>query len=360
MGILTLILIFNINFAENEGITFDDAFYKSAAVEKYNLQNTKDSYNYLKGYYARQRLEDFYDLYYKYPIYLEYDQALQNDIALRTTEKKIAIGDEISKAGHMLELNTKYYNYKMLELATLNSKYNVDINSMKLKFEQKKLDIEKNKLSLGKSRQLDVEKSENLVELAKLNLKSADIEYKKNSSKLFYYLGDEIEIKPEELISTALKDVDEYLKNVDFRFEILNKQKQNEISKLEIDIYESKKEVFSPKQLDELDKKLRLYEKNEYDIELLRLQIRDEIIKGYNELVNKRNQVDNFKELYENQKIRLEHMKELLNLGKISEVDFMNFEIKFNEVKNGYDLKVMDYNNYYRKFQFAISVGPKM
>lgn len=363
MSLIMLLTFTNHIYAYNgTGINdeFEKLFQKSKAMEKYKLDMKTDGFKVIEAKIGENTISSYYGIIKKYGLYVTFDERLKHEIIQETSSKKAILGNEIAAAAHLLELNTKKSNYKKIQLAVLKGKQDYDLAKRNYGKALELLRNAQKSLELGKGTQLEVELAQNNCDLAshELDVKAQEWDY--YSKLLSYFLGENFLVEPEKKIETKIEDLEYYLKAAQGRFEILMRKKQNQMDALEIDIYEEKFDILSPVQKDEFTLKSREVQKREEEIKQFQLLIGDEITRGYHVLMDKNRALDSFSQKVKNLKKRNEQMKELLNKGKISRTDYTDFELKYLEAEYGYQLMIMDYNNFYRDFIHATSVGPKL
>lgn len=339
---------------------FEKLFQKSKAMEKYKLDMKTDDFKVIEAKMAENSISSYYGIVKKYGLEVTFDERLQHEIIQETSAEKALLGKEIAQAAHLLELDTKKSNYRKIELGVLKGRQDYDLAKRNYGRALEALQSAQKSFELGKITRLEVDIAQNNCDLAGHNLDVKAQEWDYSANLLEYFLGERFFVEVQEMTSSKIESLEYYLGLIDNRFEILMRVKQNEIDALELSIYEEKMDILSPSQKDEYMLKNRERMRREEEIKQFRLLIGDEITRGYHMLLDKKRALESFEQKMDNLKERRSHMKKLFEAGKINKTDYVDFELKYLEAQYGYNLMVMDYNNFYRDFGYATSVGPKL
>lgn len=367
MGMLLVLLISNslayadssVNSASNaleKG--FEEAFLNSKAVQKYKMQLRTDDFKIIEAKMGENSISNYYGFVKEYGLHVTFDDRLKHEIIQETSSKKARLGKEIAGASHLLELNAKKSNYKKLELGAFKASLDIQLSQKKVEYAKDVFDAKNKMHELGKITDEELQIAENEYKKAMHELDANQIEWEHLKSLLDYYLDAKVLIKEESLNTTKLEPLEYYLAQVENRFELYMRKKQNEMDELEIAIYEEKFDALSPVHKDKLTLLKRGVQKRSAEIEIQKNLIGDEIQDAYHKLINKMRTIESFSQKVKNLAKRGEHMKKLYDLGKIALHDYKSFKLKELEAQNAYKIMIMDYNNSYRDFMYGISVGP--
>lgn len=337
---------------------FEEAFLNSKAVQKYKMQLRTDDFKIIEAKMGENSISSYYGLVKEYGLTVTFDDRLKHEIIQETSTKKARLGKDIAGASHLLELNTRKSNYRKIELGAFKAQLDMQLSQKKAEYAKEVYEARQKMLKLGKITDEDLQMAKNEYDRAMHSMDAYKIEFDHLKSLLDYYLDADVQIKEESLNVTKLEPLEYYLAQVENRFELYMRKKQNEMDALEIEIYEDKFNALSPVHKDRLTLLKRGVEKRAAEIEIQKNLISDEIQRGYHALADKKRSLDSFSQKVKNLEQRSENMKKLYDFGKISLHDYKSFKLKELEAQNGYKIMIMDYNNSYRDFMYGISVGP--
>ncbi len=165
----------------------------------------------------------------------------------------------------------------------------------------------------------------------------------------------------EEYKGLQLKNVDYYIsKALKERFEIVNIEKQIDLTQREIGILESfpqliKNDKYTIEQYNNLiDKQSQL----NLELEHIKNNIEQEIKKAYLDIKQSYSRLQNMRKSISIQKRKLEKLKKQYELGFVTGDALKAAESSINDLETQYDIEVFNFNTKLMKFNYAAGLGP--
>ncbi|TYQ18061.1 UNVERIFIED_CONTAM: outer membrane efflux protein [Acetivibrio alkalicellulosi] len=253
-----------------------------------------------------------------------------------------------------------------LYLGLLAASRNYDISLRKLGLEEKKFNANKVRLEQGLISQIEFEEAKYHILKAEKDSEGALRALENMKRTLNSFIGAPIDNCYEEFLyndlrrNLRLQPLEYYIeKALEQRMEIKNKEKEIEIKKLEISILEKNRvhETFVriSKQYSDALRELELLNAQ---LQQAKLDIENEIKSAYIEIKKEGYNVQTMSDTLRMQIRNYERIQSQYNQGLIPKLIVEEVEIGIDELRNGVDFTIYNYNSKIMNLEEAAGLGP--
>lgn len=337
---------------ESPNESFERAFKNSDAVKIHKLK-TPEVPKYSDISESTNSIGDMLNTYIAYNIYMPFEEKFHLEITKRTTARKAELGYERSVLSNNYELNSKYIQYKNLQLQTTSAKCDLEIAREKMELERLKYEKSCALLKAGQIDEITNSLAKNAYEQAKITHSNAVIAFDENYNMLRFYLGSDTVIEPLGIYSPYLKPFEEYLNDIDKSFAIASLINANLLLGQDMKIYNENLSKLDDDMIRTLKDMNNKYKRNEADIEIKRLEKQKQIATDYYSLITQVKNLQNLQTLYDTETKRAAQTEELYKLNRISDVDYKEFQIKYLELKYNFMKSCMQFDFLKTKFEMT-------
>ncbi len=305
------------------------------------------------------KVESLYDVFSERGGYPTRDQEFQMTMAKDLAMKKAKLGNKLKKKGYQVEKNAKIIGAYLFEIDYVREALAVKLLSKKNELLDVQLFQVLSEYSVGRKieQDLDIARAELKSNKAQLELKRISAEGKLDM--LEEYLGVEVSIDTDRFLERrSLPTAEYYLNHIDARVEVAKCDIINALNTLDIEHYEAGYKVLDSGE--EIDKKsLEIdIEKNNLQRKIEEGKIRDEILKAQEDFYIAVKSYDLAHSAEGMAKQKLEDVKVLYDLGKVTKPQLLKAEIGFIEASNNRVMAAMNAKIISKKLLFAASAGP--
>ncbi|MDQ2086935.1 TolC family protein [Herbivorax sp. ANBcel31] len=288
-----------------------------------------------------------------------------------TMQKKLMPFTE--RFGWQMSLKEKELTEKVLDLTLrdlylglLSTSRNYDISVKKLELEEKKYNANNIRLENGLISKIDFKESQHQYLKAKKDCDRAlrDLEnMKRNFNSV---LGVSVDTEYDELLFEELKrdvriqPLENYIENaLENRLEILALEGQIEMTELQISIYEKNRvnETYVRVQKD-YSQALRELESLKIQLEQAKIDIENEIKSAYIDVKKEGYNLQSLNDTLNMQTRNYQRMESQYEQGFIAKLVIDEVQLGLEELRNGLDLAMYNYNTKIMKLEEAAGLGP--
>lgn len=318
----------------------DEAETRKIALKIYEVESAYETYDTYKSNPSRE--DDF-------------TMQSVKDYAM----KKTILGNELKKKSYQVEKNANIIAAYLLEISYVKSMLGVDLKQKELELAHAALDAKRIEFSQGRILKQDIVAAEAALESSSAELNSAKSDAEEAYNKLQAHLGVEYNLKGNiGLERRKIAPETYYLRYSSARIECAQYDIKNKINILDIDHYENSHKSLSKEEERDL-KRLRLEcEENKLKLKAENEKLTEEILKAYDEFYES---VDSFDVALAAEKMFDKKMgvyRQLLELGKISKIQFLSLEVQAIKTKSNRILAAMNSKIISKKLLYAASAGP--
>jgi len=367
--ILVLILIFTLSIAS---VVYADVSYfelkedlsdGNSTLENLNFNVLKMAYDVkqaeLNSKSMAKRVEDLKDL----PFSISSQTMAQLMYVRDIVPLQVEYGYDTLKSNRDLTENSFETLVRQLSIGVISSLDGYELAVEKYDFYKSEYEGALLKYDLGQFSQLDLLKSE---------VKFIEVEYAKDQAErkleesylnlnkfVGYDLDKKYDIEREEKFEIELKDPSYYLDYAfEYRFEIIDFERQIELQTAIADFYDYGDFLaFYPNskaRKDALLEKTKL----EYDLELKKIEITEEIYSAISDLNIMSQQIDQLQNTLQLQENDYADLMAQVNQGYMTESAIKELEFAITNIKNNLDVMIYSYNTKHYELHNATFLGP--
>ncbi len=367
--ILVLILIFTLSITS---VVYADVSYfelkedlsdGNSTLENLNFSLLKMAYDVyqaeLNSKSMAKRVDDLND----FPFSISSETMAQLMYVRDIVPLQVKYGYDTLKSNRDLTENSFETLVRQLSIGVISSLDGYELAVEKYEFYKSEYEGALLKYDLGQFSQLDLLKSE---------VKFIEVEYAKNQAErkleesylnlnkfVGYDLDKKYDIEREEKFDIELKDPSYYLDYAfEYRFEIIDFERQIELQTAIADMYDYGNFLASfpnsKARKDALLEKTKL----EYDLELKKIEITEEIYSAISDLNIMSQQIDQLQNTLQLQENDYADLMAQVNQGYMTESAIKELEFAITNIKNNLDVMIYSYNTKHYELHNATFLGP--
>jgi len=276
---------------------------------------------------------------------------------------QVQYGYDTLKSNRELTGNSFDVLVRQLSTGVISSQDSYELAVEKYDFYKNEYDNALLKYDLGQFSKLDLLKSEvKFLEMqtAKDKAERALEESYLNLNKFVGYdLDKTYDIKREEKVEIELKDPSYYLEYaLEYRFEILDLEKQIELQATIADFYDYGNFLASYPNYKARQDAILEKAKLEFDLELKKIEITEEIYSAISDIDIMSQQIDQLQNTLQLQENDYADLMAQVNQGYMTESAIKELEFAITNIKNSLDVMIYSYNTKHYELHNATFLGP--